>query len=155
MIDKSFNFDLSGLDNLLDGLAKLGSGGVEEAVRQGLYDAALELQVDAKNNVPVAEKDGGRLRDSICITEIPDGYDVGTNVEYAIYQEFGTGQRGDPSVDHVTEKEHIKNGKGTGEFYPYMGIPPQPYIYPALEKVKKKVPDYIEERLNFAIKGAF
>lgn len=149
---QSFNVNLSGIDNLLDGLEKLGSGEVKRAVDEGTCKAARQMQSDAKLNVPV---DSGELRNSIVVTKIPNGYDVGTNKEYSEYVEFGTGQRGDPSVEHVTEKEHKKDGKGTGEYYPYMGMKPQPYIYPAFDKITKKVDGYIEESLNSAIEGVF
>lgn len=152
MTVQGFNVNLSGIDNLLEGLEKLSSGEVKRAVDEGTQKAAREMQSDAKLNVPV---DSNELRESIIVTKISNGYDVGTNKEYSEYVEFGTGQRGDPTVEHVTEKEHKKGGKGTGEFYEFMGMKPQPYMYPAFDKVSKKVDGYIAESLDSAIKGVF
>lgn len=149
---RGFNVNLANIENLLEGLEKLGSGEVKKAVDKGTQKAAREMQSDAKLNVPA---DTRELRQSIIVTKISNGYDVGTNKEYSECVEFGTGQRGDPTVEHVIEKEHKKDGKGTGEFYEYMGMKPQPYIYPAFDKVSKKVDGYIAESLDLAIKGAF
>jgi HK97 gp10 family phage protein len=61
-------------------------------VLNAMRDSALMVERDAKINAPV---DTGRLRASI-VPEIVAGADqiwgiVGSNVEYAPYQEFGTG----------------------------------------------------------------
>lgn len=74
---------------------------VQFALEQGIHKAGLLVEGDAKRLCPV---DTGRLRSSITTTKGYDGDNcvatVGTNVEYAPYVEFGTGQRGDPSVQH-------------------------------------------------------
>lgn len=91
---------------------------VQIALEQGIYKAGLLVEGDAKRLCPV---DTGRLRSSIATTKGYDGDNcvatVGTNVEYAPYVEFGTGQRGDPSVEHRQD---------------WMGQPPHPYLRPAL-----------------------
>ena len=91
---------------------------VQFALEQGIHKAGLLVEGDAKRLCPV---DTGRLRSSITTTKGYDGDNcvatVGTNVEYAPYVEFGTGQRGDPSVQHRQE---------------WLGQPPQPYLRPAL-----------------------
>ncbi len=141
-----------GFDELTNILSALGSPeAVGEAVSEGLHDGARKVQSNAKRNCPV---DTSHLRNSITVEKIPDGYEVGTNVEYAPYQEYGTGRRGDTSVEHVLEKEHKKDGKGTGEFYPYKGIPPQPFLYPALKMCENDVKKCIADSLKNAIRRA-
>jgi len=67
-------------------------GVISEAVRarasEAVRKAALDIEAHAKVNAPV---DTGALRNSITTEEVDDlNQIVGTNVEYSIYQEFGT-----------------------------------------------------------------
>lgn len=77
-------------------LTCLGLGGnIKESTRKGLERGAKRIQKNAKNLAPV---DTGHLRDSIKTKSqtTQDGSEaqVYTNLEYAPYVEFGTGQRG-------------------------------------------------------------
>ena len=105
------------LDNLV-GLLRTSKAQVRAALDQGIYKAGLLVEGDAKRLCPV---DTDRLRSSIKTTRGYDGDNcvatIGTNVEYAPYVEFGTGQRGDPAVSHRQD---------------WLGQPPQPYLRPAL-----------------------
>jgi HK97 gp10 family phage protein len=87
-------------------------------LKGGMTKACLLVERDAKINAPV---DTGRLRSSITNRlEIEEGQLVGiigTNVEYAAYQEFGT------SV-----------------------MPAHPFLYPALESNKEKIKDLLKEK---------
>ena len=89
------------------------------AAARGVHKAGLLVERDAKLLCPV---DTGRLRNSIhtelVLTETGGEAHVGTNVEYAAYVEYGTGQRGDPSVAHRQD---------------WLGKPPKPYLRPAVE----------------------
>ena len=122
------------------GLVKKQKGQVQAALDQGEYKAWLRVEGDAKRLCPV---DTGRLRSSITTTR---GYDrgncvatIGTNVEYAPYVEFGTGQRGDPAVSHRQD---------------WLGQPPQPYLRPALigttahGNINKVVPSELQKVPN-------
>ena len=80
-------------------LLYLGLGGdIKEASRKGLERGAKKIQKNAKYLAPVAEVNGGHLRNSIKTKSqvIQEGVEaqVYTNLEYAPYVEFGTGQRG-------------------------------------------------------------
>lgn len=139
--------NIDGLDVLISRLERLGNKEIADAaLRSGLKTGALMVQATAKQLCPVCE---GQLRNSIVVTELPDGVDIGTNVEYAVYQEYGTGSRGDPSVSHVTQKV----SKVTGETYQYMGISPNPFMYPSLKANEQNVKNAVKERLELAIKG--
>lgn len=92
---------------------------VEKGVQKGVYKAGLLIEGDAKQ---ICAVDTGLLRASINTkSETKDTKtvaNVGTNVEYAPYIEFGTGQQGDTSVPHNTS---------------WKGMPPQPFLRPALD----------------------
>lgn len=73
-------------------------GSAKESCRKGLERGAKKIQKNAKYLTPV---DTGHLRNSIKTKSetTQDGAEaqVYTNVEYAPYVEFGTGQRGSES----------------------------------------------------------
>ena len=91
---------------------------VQAAANTGVFKAGLLVEGDAKRLCPV---DTGRLRSSITTEKRFDGdkpvASVGSNVEYGLYVEFGTGQNGDPSVDHRVD---------------WAGQPPKPFMRPAM-----------------------
>lgn len=83
-----------------------------EAIARGLEKIGLTAERYAKGYAPV---DTGRLRNSISHYRDHDGDAViiGTNVEYAIYQEFGTHRmKGTPFLrpavnNHLNEYKNI------------------------------------------------
>lgn len=88
---------IEGLDELLATLSGLG-GNAKGSCRKGLERGAKKIQKDAKYLAPVKT---GHLRNSIKTKSqtIQDGAEaqVFSNLEYAPYIEFGTGQRGTES----------------------------------------------------------
>ena len=89
------------VENIDKIMAALGPEVVAGPVRDMLTAIALRLEEDARRNAPV---DTGRLRASIThevdqAHEVPEQAIVGTNVEYAPFQEYGTGifADGDPA----------------------------------------------------------
>ncbi len=130
-------FKVTGLDKLMDSLKAMTSPDfADNALRKGLAQGGKLVQGTAKRLCPV---DTGRLRNSIEVTPIENGADVGTNVEYAAYVEYGTGKKGDPSVEHREDWE---------------GQAPQPYLYPALEAHKAEIKDIVQNTLQEEIRKA-
>lgn len=86
---------IDGLDELLATLSGLG-GDVKNSARKGLERGAKKIQRNAKLLCPTGKT--GHLKNSIKtksqITEDGAGAQVYTNLEYAAYPEFGTGERG-------------------------------------------------------------
>lgn len=125
-------------DKLINRL-KASKVSVRLATEKGVRRAGLLVQADAQNLVPV---DSGRLRGSINTTveSTSNGAvaEVGTNVEYSSYVEYGTGQRGDSSVDHRQD---------------WIGGAPQPFLRPAFTfhrdsgNIKKVIHDEIKKVL--------
>ena len=80
----------------------------DEAVARALEKMGLVAERYAKEYAPV---DTGRLRNSITHATEPDAVYIGTNVEYSIYQEFGTvNQPGTPFLRPAVEN-HIDEYK--------------------------------------------
>lgn len=128
--------NVEGLDRLLAKLDALG-GNAEKAVHGGLMKSGKLVQGAAKMLCPV---DTGQLRNSIEVKSLSvDTVAVGTNVEHAAYVEFGTGQRGDPAVAHRQD---------------WPGMPPQPFLGPALEESREKVGKIMGDAVKEAIRGA-
>ena len=57
-------------------------------LHQILKDIVFDTQREIIQNTPV---NTGRLRQSIIVEEVEDGWIIGTNMEYGLYQELGTG----------------------------------------------------------------
>lgn len=114
---------LQGLDELLANLSGLG-GNVKESARKGIERGAKKIQKNAKLLTPV---DTGTLRNSIKtkseITAEGAEAQVYTNLEYAPYVEFGTGQRGSESS--------IERPSGVSYKADWKGQAAQPYLTPA------------------------
>lgn len=114
---------IEGLDKLLATLSGLG-GNIKESSKKGLERGAKKIQKNAKYLTPV---DTGHLRNSIKTKSqsTQDGAEaqVYTNLEYAPYVEFGTGQRGSES--------NIDRPEGISYKADWKGMPAQPYMSPA------------------------
>ena len=102
-MDIKVNFRVEGLSDLLKKLEAL--KGIEKGPRidKALGRGAARIQAAVKELTPV---DTGNLRNKIFVAhEKMMEYAVTTNVEYAVFVEYGTGKLGDPTVPH-TSKEH-------------------------------------------------
>ena len=117
---------------------------LERAVIRGLIKASLLVEGQAVLLAPV---DKGGLRDSIGykVDESELVAYIGTNCEYAIYVEYGTG-------------EFAESGNGrkggwvyktpNGEVHFTYGMPPQPYLRPAFRKNQKAIRDILADCLR-------
>lgn len=138
------NTSIEGLAELLAKLESLG-GNIEQALEKGVDKAARRVKRAAKLLTPV---DTGRLRNSIQHkTTNASGRVEGlvfTNVDYAPYVEFGTGQRG--------EKAQIIKPEGISYRYDWEGQPPAPFLFPALVQSENTIKKDIMSEVNKAIK---
>ena len=97
----------------------------------------------AKAKAPV---DTGALRDSITSSVDESGKtvvgQVGPNVHYAMYVEFGTGIRGAASP-----------GAGAGPYNPsWPGMPAQPYMRPAIDENRDAVKELFKGEISLALR---
>lgn len=119
------NISIEGIDGVMNMLQDFVSEG---RIQHALAVAGEVVRADAAANAPV---DTGRLRGSITCQVDGNSALIGTNVEYAVYVEFGTGSKGNKSVAHTTKK-HWTYYSG-GHFYTTTGQAAQPYLVPALK----------------------
>ena len=139
---------IEGLDKLLKKLDKL-DGNVQESTKKALLRAGGVFEECAKKHCPV---DTGHLHESIH-TELRDNstVSVGTNCEHAVYVEYGTGPKGDPSVPHTT-KEFWRYQDAGGQWHTSHGQPPQPYMRPAFAEGKDEAVEAVKESIQEDIK---
>lgn len=78
--------EVLGVQDVINNLMDIGASAKD--LRHGMAKAGAIIEKAAKKECPVGET--GRLRASIGREAHPDHVDVGTNVEYGVYQEFGT-----------------------------------------------------------------
>lgn len=137
---------VEGLDSLLKKLDSLGKNSAK-VVAQAVGEATKKVQGDAKDLAPV---DLGGLRDSIQGTvQEKDGEIIGivsTNLEYAAYVEFGTGQRGMESDIESKSEMDISYKED------WSGMVAQPYMYPAMKQNEEYIKDTIKAAISMEIK---
>ena len=140
---------VQGLDKLLKKLNSLGDN-INAGVVKGVADATKKVQGDAKDLAPVREVDGGRLRNSIQGEVRKENNEiigvVSTNVEYAPYVEFGTGQRGmESDIESKTDMDISYRED-------WAGMAAQPYMYPAMKQNEEYIKDTIKAAVKMEIK---
>lgn len=113
---------------------------LDNGMKRGLILAGKLVAQRATRKAPI---DKGRLKRSITHGQPErqgDRYriEVGTNVEYAPYQEFGTG---DKAEDPSKSKDPTRPG-----------IPPHPYLRPALKESKDDIRKLITKSVRGALK---
>lgn len=137
---------IEGIDRLLSKLNKLGVNS-EKVLEKSIKENIEFVQREAKKLCP---EDSGYLKNSIkSKTEVNENGIVAavtTNVEYAPYQEFGTGQKGDSSPTPPKYDGNLAYRQD------WKGIPAQPFLYPALKNNEDKVMESIQEDLKEEIR---
>lgn len=102
----------------------------------------------AKENAPVGK---GDLRRSIHFNITGnDSVEIGTNLEYAPYVEYGTGlfaAQGNGRTDVPWRYQDAE-----GEWHTTNGMEPQPYLIPALEDNIDKIDEIILKALQEALR---
>ena len=122
---------VTGLDRLIAKLTDLSNPNVvNQVVTEGLMQGAELIQKTAKMNCHVIS---GQLYNSIEVTKADDGVYIGSNVPQAIFEEYGTGRKGDPSVAHTDT---------------ISGHAPHPFLYPALKTHQQDVVDKVKEKIK-------
>lgn len=135
---------IEGLTSLLAKLDSLG-GNIEKALTDGIDKSARRVKRAAKLLTPV---DTGRLRNSIQHKTTRESGKiegrVSTNVEYAAYIEFGTGQRGSDA--------QMFRPVGISYRHDWKGMKPQPFLFPALTSsenaIKKDVISAVKKAIS-------
>ena len=127
MAEASMEFDLSGMERIVDGLSSRLVAELPQTVAR-IGSRARDVAQG------MAAVDTGRLRASVSESHGRDGStlwaQIGTNVEYAPYVEFGTGRKGSPEYTDSQGDVHTVPGMSFRD--DWAGVPPRPYIRPAV-----------------------
>lgn len=116
----------------------------EAAIKRALERCGMQTEGYAKENLTMLEAvDTGNLRNSITHKVLENEVHIGTEVEYAIYVELGTGKyaeggRPDPWVYQDDE----------GRWHWTAGNPAQPYLKPAVADHKQTYRNIIKDELE-------
>lgn len=133
---------------LSDKLKALGGNPVK-ALGKGMDKVVSMIQRSAKSLCPV---DTGLLHESIVTsrqdTENEVTGKVSTNVEYAVYVEYGTGQQGAQSPSPPKSPEDVSYRED------WAGMEAKPYMYPALTENMDNIRDTLANALKTAVKEA-
>lgn len=137
--------EIKGLNSVIKDLNKLGKS-ISIPIKSGITKATKKCQKRAKLLCPV---DTGALRNSIntairAKAEEVEG-EVGTNLEYAVYVEFGTGRRGEETNTNTETDVHYKAD--------WKGQKAQPYMYPAYAETKEELPKILKEECDKFLRG--
>lgn len=133
-----------GIDSLLRRLERAGAD-VDRIFDVAIEKGAKQLQASIKPVVPVDE---GTLRNSISVEKIEHlAYAVGTNLDYAVYVEFGTGRLGDQAVPHTEKSSWVYFDDKLGHFVTTHGQEPAHFMHDgfyagkddAVEAVRKEL----------------
>lgn len=136
----NIHFDTSDVINKLDKMTENLSAGLYNALQEAGEVVRKDAVLNIRNNRSV---DTGRLMGSITANVKGNSAEIGTNVEYAPYVEFGTGAKGDKSVAHTTRKSWTYYSGG--QFFTTSGQPPKPFLVPALKDNRDKIKQLIRQ----------
>lgn len=126
------------LTSLASDLAYASNQGMFKAAQQIIQTTAMNVRDEAQTRAPVKS---GRLRDSITVRYVSAlSAIIGPQVNYGVYQEFGTGTRGEfPTASYTIKPKNGKylsftvNGKRVvTRSVTHPGIKARPYMRPAL-----------------------
>lgn len=116
-----------------------------DSLEQGMKASCALVERSAKQNVPVAT---GELRRSISSKVETDGQTVTgtiyTPLEYAPYIEYGTGlfaEKGGRNTPWSYQDDK-------GEWHTTSGMPPQPFMRPALERNRTAILEKLGGSIN-------
>ena len=146
------SFECKGLKQLCEKLERLKGIEKDPEIDKELGRGAAMMQGAVKMLTP---KDTGNLRNKIFIDHKQlMVYTVETNVEYAMYVEYGTGLLGDPSVPHTSKESWVYYSDKLQRFVTTHGQKPAHMFSKGFQTMHKKVFDNIEKKVQVIIKRA-
>lgn len=122
-------------------------------LRKPLLKVGNDIEVKAKENCNGAfAEPTGTLKRSIRAELVSDtSVEVGTNLEYAVYVEHGTGLWAYDNAGRASSPEHpipwTYRGSD-GRFYTTYGQRPKPFLIPAFNSKKYNLIKYIKEEYD-------
>lgn len=108
-------------------------------LKDALNESCLLVENTAKENCPV---DSGQLRNSIASNVSGETGEVGTNVDYGVYVEYGTGVFNPGRLTPWSYQD------ASGEWHTTTGQKPQPFLVPALDSNRDKILNIFKEKVK-------
>lgn len=124
----TIDIDFLNLDSVIDNLIN------EEQISDALGMACALVEREAKKKAP---KGNGELRRSIQSKVEGEEGIIFTPLLYAPYVEYGTGLFAENGNGRKDVPWHYQDEQG--EWHSTKGMPPQPYLRPALNENKEKI----------------
>lgn len=171
MSKDGIQIQVKGLDEVMAKIDQLVPDLQKQLLNKTGPDLAQVMYAVAAQNAPVARVNGGRLRQSLqtgeSIVELDDGtgevfIGITTNVPYARYVEYGTGNKGDPSVPHVPKDywwsynpdydPSKPEGPDNRKFFKWYAQEPNPFMRNALRSTRKIAVRYMKEGADAVFK---
>ena len=135
---------IEGADRLIQRLQSMGAN-TDVFIDRALEKGAKRMQAEIKVNTPV---DTGDLRNSISVEKAGHlRYQIGTNKEYAVPVEYGTGKFGDPTVDHTEKESWVYFSDKLGHYVTSHGHPPTHFMHNSFIASKDDTVEVIKKEL--------
>lgn len=146
------NFRVEGLSDLTKKLAALKNIEKDPRIDKALGRGAARVQAAVKMLTPV---DTGNLRNKIVLNhEKMMEYAVTTNVEYAVYVEYGTGRLGDPTVPHTSKESWTYYSEKLQKFITTHGQKPAHMFTKGFAQAHKTAFEIVRKEVMEVIKNA-
>lgn len=151
-MDMRINFRVEGLSDLTKKLAALKNIEKDPRIDKALGRGAARVQGAVKMLTPV---DTGNLRNKIVLNhEKMMEYAVTTNVEYAVYVEYGTGKLGDPTVPHTSKESWTYYSEKLQKFITTHGQKPAHMFTKGFAQAHKTAFEIVRKEVMEVIKNA-
>lgn len=152
-MDIKVNFRVEGLSDLLKKLEALKGIEKDSRIDKALGRGAARIQAAVKDLTPVGYT--GNLRNKIFLAhEKMMEYAVTTNVEYAVFVEYGTGKLGDPTVPHTSKDHWTYYNEHLQRFITTHGQKPAHMFTKGFSSAHKKAFEIVKKEVLEVIKNA-
>ncbi len=151
-MDLKINCRVEGLDGILKKFAALKNIDKDPRIDKALGRGGARIQAAVKMLTPV---DTGNLVNKIVLNhEKMMEYAVTTNVEYAVYVEYGTGKLGDPTVPHTSKESWTYYSDKLQKFITTHGQKPAHMFTKGFAQAHKTAFEIVRKEVMEVIKNA-
>jgi HK97 gp10 family phage protein len=146
------SFRIEGLEEWARKLEALKNIEKDPRIDKALGRGAARVQAAVKMLTPV---DTGNLRNKIFVAhEKMMEYAVTTNVEYAVYVEYGTGRLGDPTVPHTSKESWTYYSEKLQKFITTHGQKPAHMFTKGFAQAHKTAFEIVQKEVKEIIRNA-
>lgn len=119
---------------------------IRKNMSKGMEEISSKILEEVKSNLLRQNaKDTGDLIESYKITQTEDGFEIGSDLEYSTYVEFGTGVYAEDGKGVVFPWAYKR---ADGKWFTTRGMKPRPHLRPAFENNIQEVEKVLAEELK-------